>query len=138
MDVGQVSFKDTRKVKRVLVAARENPIVNRLNKTKIEKKPDFKQEKDDRLKELRRADQAMQLQRVSTQHPCQKQSERITGTSHTMKRLNICCCGFFVTPHSTFAVRDLLITAMHSICKSLALSLFISPSVCVCVALCTF
>ncbi|KZZ91712.1 hypothetical protein AAL_06466 [Moelleriella libera RCEF 2490] len=63
MDVGQVSFKDTRKVKRVLVAARENPIVNRLNKTKIEKKPDFKQEKDDRLKELRRADQAMQLQR---------------------------------------------------------------------------
>ncbi|CAM1505063.1 Fc.00g107000.m01.CDS01 [Cosmosporella sp. VM-42] len=63
MEVGQVSFKDHRKVKRVLVPQRENPIVNRLNKTKVEKKPDFKQEKDDRLKELRRRDQAAQQQR---------------------------------------------------------------------------
>ncbi|KAF5972732.1 putative JLP2 DnaJ-Like protein 2 [Fusarium bulbicola] len=58
MEVGQVGFKDPRKVKRVLVPQRENPIVNRLNKTKVEKKPDFKQERDDRLKELRRRDQA--------------------------------------------------------------------------------
>ncbi|KJZ76414.1 hypothetical protein HIM_04143 [Hirsutella minnesotensis 3608] len=63
MDVGQVSFKDPRKVKRVLVAQRENPIVNRLNKTRVEKKPDFKQERDDRLKELRKRDQAALLQR---------------------------------------------------------------------------
>lgn len=53
MDVGQVSFKDNKKVKRILVPQRENPIVNRLNKTKVEKKPDFKQEKDDREKEIR-------------------------------------------------------------------------------------
>lgn len=66
MDVGQVSFKDQRKVRRVLVAQRENPIVNRLNKTKVEKKPDFKLERDDRLKELRKRDQAAQLQKVST------------------------------------------------------------------------
>ncbi|KAF4341009.1 coiled-coil domain protein [Fusarium beomiforme] len=58
MEVGQVGFKDPRKVKRVLVPQRENPIVNRLNKTKVEKKPDLKQERDDRLKELRRRDQA--------------------------------------------------------------------------------
>lgn len=51
-------------VKRVLVSQRENPIVNRLNKTKVEKKPDLKQERDDRLKELRRRDQAEMLQRV--------------------------------------------------------------------------
>ncbi|KAK4086751.1 Coiled-coil domain-containing protein 25 [Purpureocillium lilacinum] len=50
-------------VKRVLVPQRENPIVNRLNKTKVEKKPDLKQERDDRLKELRRRDQAEMLQR---------------------------------------------------------------------------
>ncbi|CAG9956029.1 unnamed protein product [Clonostachys rosea f. rosea IK726] len=61
MDVGQVSFKDHRQVKRILVVQRENPIVNRLNKTKVEKKPDFKQEKDDRLRELRKRDQAAQL-----------------------------------------------------------------------------
>ncbi|KAF7556821.1 hypothetical protein G7Z17_g1131 [Cylindrodendrum hubeiense] len=63
MEVGQVSFKDQRKVKRVLVAQRENPIVNRLNKTKVEQKPDFKQEKDDRLKELRKKEQVVVLQR---------------------------------------------------------------------------
>lgn len=51
-------------VKRVLVAQRENPIVNRLNKTKVEQKPDFKQEKDDRLKELRKKEQAATQQRV--------------------------------------------------------------------------
>ncbi|KAF4511638.1 hypothetical protein G6O67_003417 [Ophiocordyceps sinensis] len=64
MEVGQVSFKDQRKVKRVLVVQRENPIVNRLNKTKVEKKLDLKQERDDHLKELRRKDQAAQQQRI--------------------------------------------------------------------------
>ncbi|ODA76781.1 hypothetical protein RJ55_07296 [Drechmeria coniospora] len=63
MDVGQVSFKDPRKVKRVLVAQRENPIVNRLNKTKVEKKPDLKLERDERLKMLRRREQDAQQQR---------------------------------------------------------------------------
>ncbi|KAK3304262.1 coiled-coil domain-containing protein 25 [Chaetomium strumarium] len=58
MAVGQVSFKDHKKVKKILVPQRENPIVNRLNKTKIEKYPDLKQEKDDHLRELRKRDQA--------------------------------------------------------------------------------
>jgi hypothetical protein len=65
MDVGQVSFKDPKKVRRVLVPQRENPVVNRLNKTKVEKKPDFKQEKDDRMRELRKRDQMAQQERVS-------------------------------------------------------------------------
>ncbi|KXX80791.1 Coiled-coil domain-containing protein 25 [Madurella mycetomatis] len=63
MAVGQVSFKDPKKVKRVLVPQRENAIVNRLNKTKVEKYPDLKQEKDDRLRELRKRDQAAQQAR---------------------------------------------------------------------------
>ncbi|KAK0626078.1 hypothetical protein B0T14DRAFT_509103 [Immersiella caudata] len=58
MAVGQVSFKDNKKVKRLLIAQRENPIVNRLNKTKVEKHPDLHQEKEDRLKELRKKDLA--------------------------------------------------------------------------------
>ncbi|KAI1869341.1 uncharacterized protein JN550_005971 [Neoarthrinium moseri] len=58
MAVGQVSFKDPRKVKRVLVPQRENPIVNRLNKTKVEKHPNLQAEREDRQKELRRKDQA--------------------------------------------------------------------------------
>jgi phage protein D len=63
MAVGQVSFKDNKKVKRILVPQRENPIVNRLNKTKVEKYPDLKQEKDDHLRELRKKDQAAQQAR---------------------------------------------------------------------------
>jgi len=63
MAVGQVSFKDQRKVKKIHVAQRENAIVNRLNKTKVEKLPDLRQEKEDKQKELRRRDKAAQLAR---------------------------------------------------------------------------
>ncbi|PSN62196.1 DUF814-domain-containing protein [Corynespora cassiicola Philippines] len=56
MAVGQVGFKDQRKVKRIHVEKRENPIVNRLNKTKVEKHPDLRQEKENRQKELRQRD----------------------------------------------------------------------------------
>ena len=64
MAVGQVGFKDNRKVKRIHVEKRENPIVNRLNKTKVEKYPDLAMEKEARLKELRKKDQANQQARV--------------------------------------------------------------------------
>ncbi len=63
MAVGQVGFKDQKKVKKILVPARENPIVNRLNKTKVEKFPDLRMEKETRLKELRKKDQAAQQER---------------------------------------------------------------------------
>ncbi|KAL9065284.1 MAG: hypothetical protein Q9157_007522 [Trypethelium eluteriae] len=63
MAVGQVSFHDPKKVKKVHVPHRENPIVNRLNKTKVEKFPDLRQEKDDREKELRRKDRTAQQAR---------------------------------------------------------------------------
>lgn len=64
MAVGQVSFHDDRKVKKVLVKQRENPIINRLNKTKVEKHPDLRQEKEDRLRELRKRDTSAQQARV--------------------------------------------------------------------------
>ncbi|KAF2188197.1 DUF814-domain-containing protein [Zopfia rhizophila CBS 207.26] len=63
MAVGQVGFKDQRKVKRIHVAQRENPIINRLNKTKVEKLPDLRQEKENRQKELRQRDRAAQQAR---------------------------------------------------------------------------
>ena len=65
MAVGQVSFHDHKKVKRIIVPERENAIINRLNKTKVEKHPDLRQEKEDRLKELRKRDHAAMLARVS-------------------------------------------------------------------------
>lgn len=64
MAAGQVGFKDGKKVKRILVPARENPIVNRLNKTKVEKFPNLREEKEAREKELRRRQKGAQLERV--------------------------------------------------------------------------
>ncbi|OAQ31383.1 DUF814-domain-containing protein, partial [Linnemannia elongata AG-77] len=54
MDVGQVSFKKNNLVKRVHVAERINEIVNRLNKTKVERFPDLAQEKADYERNQRR------------------------------------------------------------------------------------
>lgn len=51
-------------MKKILVAQRENPIVNRLNKTKVEKFPDLAMEREERLKAARKKDQAAKLERV--------------------------------------------------------------------------
>ena len=45
---------------------RENPIVNRLNKTKVEKFPDLREEKEARLSELRKRDRESLQVKVST------------------------------------------------------------------------
>ncbi|EGN97902.1 hypothetical protein SERLA73DRAFT_182690, partial [Serpula lacrymans var. lacrymans S7.3] len=50
MAVGQVAFHSDKRVKRVHVAKRENAIVNRLNKTKVEKEVDHEQERVERIK----------------------------------------------------------------------------------------
>jgi hypothetical protein len=52
-------------VKKILVVQRENIIVNRLNKTKVEKFPDLQMEREEKLKALRKKDQAAKLERVS-------------------------------------------------------------------------
>ncbi|KAI9738470.1 MAG: hypothetical protein M1818_005367 [Claussenomyces sp. TS43310] len=58
MAVGQVGFKNPRLVKKVLVPTRQNPTINRLNKTKLEKFPDLRTEKEERLRELSKKNQA--------------------------------------------------------------------------------
>lgn len=52
-------------MKKALVVQRENPIVNRLNKTKVEKFPDLQMEREEKLKALRKKDQAAKLERAS-------------------------------------------------------------------------
>jgi len=69
MEVGQVGFKDPRKVKRVLVETRVNLIVNRLNKTKEEKHPDLAEEKEKMEKEKREKKRQLELERVSPPNP---------------------------------------------------------------------
>ncbi|PVH95680.1 DUF814-domain-containing protein [Periconia macrospinosa] len=83
MAVGQVGFKDQRKVKRVHVEKRENPIVNRLNKTKVEKFPDLREEKEARLKELRARDRdAMQVRRKEEARVAKERKEKAWQRDH--------------------------------------------------------
>ncbi|KAH8123335.1 hypothetical protein LI328DRAFT_148038 [Trichoderma asperelloides] len=80
MDVGQV--------KRILVPNRENPIVNRLNKTKVEKKPDLKAEKDEMLKQLRAKEQAaLQIKRKEEQRQAQEWKEKKWQKDHAYDEL---------------------------------------------------
>lgn len=62
MAAGQVSFHDQKMVKKIHVAVRENVIVNRLNKTKVEKFPDLRAEKEADLKEKRKVDRIQREQ----------------------------------------------------------------------------
>ncbi|KAF9580751.1 Coiled-coil domain-containing protein 25 [Lunasporangiospora selenospora] len=73
MDVGQVSFKRNTLVKRVHVAERINEIVNRLNKTKVEKFPELAQEKLDHERELRRSQKKIEQERQ------QEEFKRVQG-----------------------------------------------------------
>lgn len=75
----------------MLVRQRENPIVNRLNKTKVEKHPNLKQEKDDRLRDLRKKDQAAQQARVRLlfDFPSQLEDLLFSCRSHD-RNLNLC------------------------------------------------
>jgi len=54
MAVGQVGFFKQKAVKHVQVEKKVNEVVNRLNKTKVEKHPDLAKEKDDRDAEERK------------------------------------------------------------------------------------
>ena len=66
MATGQVGFKDNKLVKKVLVETRENAIVNRLNKTKVEKFPDLRQEKLGRDSEKRKVERIAAQEKVCT------------------------------------------------------------------------
>lgn len=56
MATGQVSFHDPKLTKKILVTARQNPIINRLNKTRTERFPDLRNEKEEDLKQKRKAE----------------------------------------------------------------------------------
>ncbi|EPT00269.1 hypothetical protein FOMPIDRAFT_1023863 [Fomitopsis schrenkii] len=73
MAVGQVSFHNDKRVKRVHVAKRENPIVNRLNKTKVERQVDHEQERIERIKEENAARRVAAQQKKKTDEELARQ-----------------------------------------------------------------
>ncbi|KAF7148698.1 hypothetical protein RHSIM_Rhsim03G0044500 [Rhododendron simsii] len=60
MDVGQVGFHNSKMVRTVRVEKRINEIVNRLNRTKVERKPDLKAERE-AVNAAERAERKQQL-----------------------------------------------------------------------------
>ncbi|KAK3212937.1 hypothetical protein Dsin_017643 [Dipteronia sinensis] len=60
MDVGQVGFHNSKMVRTVRVEKRINEVVNRLNKTKVERKPDLKAERE-AANAAERAERKLQL-----------------------------------------------------------------------------
>lgn len=77
MATGQVGFKDQKKVRRVYVEKRENVIVNRLNKTKVEKHPDLRQEKQDRERDLRKKDSSVRQARLKEEARIAKERKEL-------------------------------------------------------------
>ncbi|KAL8101667.1 hypothetical protein AgCh_033532 [Apium graveolens] len=60
MDVGQVGFHNSKAVRTVRVEKRLNEVVNRLNKTKVERTPDLKAERE-AVNAAERAERKLQL-----------------------------------------------------------------------------
>ncbi|XP_067678218.1 coiled-coil domain-containing protein 25-like [Haliotis asinina] len=63
MDVGQVGFHRQKEVRKVRIEKRINEIVNRLNKTKVERFPDLRQERENQDK-LEREDKRRKEQEI--------------------------------------------------------------------------
>jgi len=76
MATGQVSFHDSKMVKKTLVPVRQNHIVNRLNKTREEKYPDLREEREADLREKRKAERiAREQQKAKDREERQKREE---------------------------------------------------------------
>ncbi|KAK6338318.1 hypothetical protein TWF730_002381 [Orbilia blumenaviensis] len=77
MAVGQVSFKDPKKVKRITVAQRLNPIVNRLNKTKREEYPNLYEEKEAHLRQIKKRERLAQEDRKREEKRVEQERQNI-------------------------------------------------------------
>lgn len=77
MATGQVSFHNPKLVRKVLVRARENPIVNRLNKTRVEKFPDLRAEKEDFLKQKRQQERKTRDQKRDVDKQEKREREQL-------------------------------------------------------------
>ncbi|KAK5197582.1 hypothetical protein LTR99_007952 [Exophiala xenobiotica] len=77
MATGQVSFHDQRMVKKVHVAVRQNPIVNRLNKTRVEKFPDLGAEREADQREKRKVERIAREQQKAKDREERKQREEL-------------------------------------------------------------
>lgn len=98
MATGQVGFHNQKLVKRVYVEKRENVIVNRLNKTKGEKFPDLKAEKEEMEREVRKKERIAAQEQVSRRYTCFYAGGRMAGWAEVWKH----CLLFLLTDLCVF------------------------------------
>ncbi|BAE56544.1 hypothetical protein BDV35DRAFT_385116 [Aspergillus flavus] len=77
MATGQVSFHNPKLVRKVLVRQRENVIVNRLNKTRVEKFPDLMAEKNESLKKKQREERKTREEQRAREKQEKRERERL-------------------------------------------------------------
>jgi long-subunit acyl-CoA synthetase (AMP-forming) len=77
MATGQVSFHNQKLVRKILVRERENAIVNRLNKTRIEKFPDLRTEKEEAAKKKRNSERKSRDQRMEREKLEKREREQL-------------------------------------------------------------
>lgn len=75
MATGQVSFHDPKLTKKILVPVRQNVIINRLNKTRIERFPDLRNEKEEDLKQKRKAERLAREEKKAQERQEKKERE---------------------------------------------------------------
>eukprot|EP01024_Parvocaulis_polyphysoides_P050210 TRINITY_DN4888_c2_g1_i1.p2 TRINITY_DN4888_c2_g1~~TRINITY_DN4888_c2_g1_i1.p2 ORF type:complete len:217 (+),score=28.40 TRINITY_DN4888_c2_g1_i1:125-775(+) len=87
MEVGQVSYFDQKAVKKVRVEKKNNEIINRLNKTKIERFPDLQIERlqyDKEISRQRKAEVQKQQQAEKEMKEERKRQEELKSYKHIM------------------------------------------------------
>jgi peptidoglycan hydrolase-like amidase len=77
MAAGQVTFHNHKLVRKVYVKQRENHIVNRLNKTKVEKYPDLRAEKEEYLRKKMRGDRKTREEQRAQEKKKQQEYEQL-------------------------------------------------------------
>jgi hypothetical protein len=77
MATGQVSFHNPKLTRKVFVATRQNSIVNRLNKTRVEKYPDLRAEKEEYLKQKRQEERRIREEKKTVEKKANKEREEL-------------------------------------------------------------
>lgn len=77
MATGQVSFHNPKQTRKIFVPARQNPIVNRLNKTRVERNPDLRTEKEEMLAQVRKEGRKQREEKKMVEKKERKEREEL-------------------------------------------------------------
>lgn len=88
MDVGQIGFHNPKMVRTVRVEKRINEIVNRLNRTKVERKPDLKAERE-AVNAAERAERKLQLRDKKRREEMERLEKEIQSELRSYKGLMV-------------------------------------------------